>query len=290
MSIYNGIALRLLGALLITAMSAVVHHVAKTVPIGQIIFWRSAIAIIPIVIYMMLRGQFPAALKTKHPKMHIIRGLFGVMSMALSFISLAYLPVANAQALAYMAPIITLPLAAIMVGESISKIVIFATAIGFGGVIAMLWDALSFGGDGAIIGVMAGLGFAVTMAFVRVHIKAMTATEHPATIALSFALVSTFVGIATLPFGWIAPSFDTYLWLIIAGVLGGLAHIAGTEAVARAPVSTLAPFDYTGIIWALAFDILIFSQFPNVIVLTGAIAITLGALMVVFSGETQPKT
>ncbi|GHA55829.1 permease [Amylibacter ulvae] len=289
MSIYNGIALRLLGALLITAMSAVVHHLAKTVPIGQIIFWRSAVAIIPIIIYMFLRGQFPAALKTKYPKMHFIRGLFGVLSMAFSFISLAYLPVANAQALAYMAPIMTLPLAAIMVGERISKIVIFATAIGFGGVVAMLWDALSFGTDGAIIGIAAGLGFAVTMAFVRVHIKTMTATEHPATIALSFALVSTLVGISTIPLGWITPDYDMYLWLIAAGILGGLAHIAGTEAVARAPISTLAPFDYTGIIWALTFDLLIFSQYPNALVLGGAAAITLAALMVVVLGNRQPK-
>jgi drug/metabolite transporter (DMT)-like permease len=283
MNAYSGVGLRLLAAFLITAMSALVHGLAQTVPVGQIIFFRSAVALIPIVAYMALRGQLPGALATSRSGLHVTRSLFGTLSMAFSFVSLAYLPVANAQALGYLAPVLTLPLAALMLRERMTPAIIGAVALGFGGVIAMLWHAFDVPGNGALIGVGAGLGYAVTMAFVRVHIKAMTATENPATIAFYFALTASVAGLATLPFGWATIDLQSLLWLCGAGLLGGLAHIAATEAVARAPVGVLAPFDFTGLVWALGFDLVLFSVFPDTLGLLGAAAITGAALIVTFA-------
>ncbi len=261
-------------------MSAVVHAVADRVPIGQIIFWRSAVALVPICLYMALRGQFPAAMATRRPGLHLTRSLFGALSMVFSFVSLAYLPVANAQALAYLAPVLTLPLAALLLGERIGRAVVGAAALGFGGVIAMLWAALEAPGQGALIGVAAGLGYALTMAFVRVHIKTMTASESPATIAFWFAVVSALVGLASLPLGWASLDAATLALLAATGLLGGLAHIAATEAVARAPVSVLAPFDFTGLVWALGFDILLFGVVPGPVAMMGVAAIGVAAVLV----------
>lgn len=282
-----GIGIRLLAAFLITAMSAVVHAVADRVPTGQIIFWRSAVALVPICLYMAVRGQFPAAVATRRPGLHVTRSLFGALSMVFSFVSLAYLPVANAQALAYLAPVLTLPLAAVMLGERIGRVVIGAAALGFGGVIAMLWAAFETPGQGALIGVAAGFGYALTMAFVRVHIKAMTASEPPATIAFWFAAVSTLVGLASIPLGWVPVDATTLALLVATGLLGGLAHIAATEAVARAPVSVLAPFDFTGLVWALGFDILLFSLVPGPVALVGVAAIG-GAAVLVTLASSRP--
>ncbi|NRB21019.1 MAG: DMT family transporter [Rhodobacteraceae bacterium] len=186
----QGVGLRLLAAFLMTAMSAAVYAVAEEAALGQIIFWRSAVALIPICLYMAARSEFPQALRTQQPGLHVVRSLFGAFSMALSFLALVYLPVANVQAIGYLAPILVLPLAAIMLGEQLTKVVIGAVIVGFGGVIALLWEALSLPGEGAMIGVAAGLGFAVTMAFVRVHTKRMTQTEHSSTIAFYFAVVA----------------------------------------------------------------------------------------------------
>jgi drug/metabolite transporter (DMT)-like permease len=275
-----GAGLRLLAAFLITAMSAVVHAVSGEVSLGQIIFWRSAVALVPICAYMALRGEFPRAMRSARPWLHATRGLFGAASMAMSFLSLAYLPVANAEALAYLAPVLTVPLAALALREKTGPLVWIATAAGFGGVLAMLWSALEAPGEGAQIGVVAGLGFAVTTAFVRVHIKTMTVTEGAATIAFWFAVTSALVGLATLPFGWEMPGGRTILLLILTGLLGGLAHIAGTEAIARAPVSVLAPYDFTGMIWALGFDLLLFQIVPDGFGMLGVAAIMVAALLV----------
>lgn len=279
----NGIGLRLLAAFLITAMSAMVAVATREVGLGQIVFWRSAVALIPICAYMAWCREFPSAIATRRPGLHLTRSLFGALSMALSFLSLAWLPVANAQALGYLAPVLTLPLAAWILGERIGPLAWGAAALGFGGVLLMLGAALEAPGQGALIGVAAGLGYAVTMAFVRVHIKAMTAVERPATIAFWFAVVSALAGLATWPFGWAMPSPQMMLWLLGAGLMGGLAHVAATEAAARAPVAVLAPFDFTGLVWALLFDAALFGVMPDGLGLMGVAAITGAALLVSFA-------
>jgi len=283
----QGVGLRLLAAFLMTAMSAVVHAVAQEASLGQIIFWRSAVALFPICLYMAARSEFPHALRTQKPGMHVVRSLFGAFSMALSFLALAYLPVANVQAIGYLAPVLVLPLAAILLGERLTKAIIGAVIIGFGGVIALLWEAMSLPGEGAVVGVSAGLCFAVTMAFVKVHTKRMTLTERSSTIAFYFAVVAALAGLATLPFGWPTLALPQFGLLVLAGLIGGVGHIVSNEATARAPVSVLAPFDFTGLIWALGFDIVLFSNVPGAWGLLGVFAITLAALLVTFSGSKR---
>ena len=276
----GGIGLRLAAAFLITAMSALVREVSDKATLGQIIFWRSAVALVPICIYMAIRGDFPAALLSRRPRLHLTRGAMGVTAMALSFVSLAHLPVAHAEALGFLGPVFVLPAAALFLRETVSLRLILAVALGFGGVIAMLWEGLTMPGEGAMIGIAAGLGFAGMTALVRVQVKAMTRTESAATISFWFAAISALVGLATLPFGWQQADAYTTVVLIGVGLLGGLAHIAATEAVARAPVSVLAPFDFTGLIWAVLFDLLLFATLPGAAGWLGIAAITIAGLMV----------
>ena len=284
-----GIGLRLLATFLMTAMSAAVRAVAETVPIGQLIFWRSFLALIPICLYMMWRHEFPSALSTKHPRLHVTRSLLGIFAMAMFFTALTYLPLANAQALGYLAPILVLPLAAVVLKEQLTPRIFGAVFLGFTGVIFLLWDAFSLPTEGALIGGAAGLVFAFTMAFVRVHTKTMTQTESSAAIAFYLALVGSVVGFGTIFFGWIALSTSTFAWLALAGFLGGIGHIVANEATARAPVSTLAPFDFAGLIWALGFDLILFAIVPGPMGLIGVFTITFAALIVTFSKSKAAK-
>ncbi|WP_298495653.1 DMT family transporter [uncultured Maritimibacter sp.] len=288
-SLLPGIALRLAATFLMTAMSAAVHAAAvEGVPVGQIMVWRSLVALVPILIYMAARSELPVALTTKRPGLHVTRSLFGAFSMACSFLSLAYLPVANAQALAYLAPVLTLPLAAWLLGERLGRGVPVAVGLGFAGVVALLWAALDRPGAAALVGVGAGLAYAVTMAFVRVHTKRMTVTERASTIAFYFALVSGVAGLATLPFGWATLTGAQMLWLGAAGLIGGLGHIASNEAVARAPVARLAPYDYTGMLWAIGFDLVLFATLPGPLGWVGVAAITGAALIVTRPARPWP--
>lgn len=130
-----------------------------------------------------------------------------------------------------------------------------------------------------MIGVLAGGAYAVTMAFVRVHVKTLTKSDSAAAIAFYFALTCSCIGLATLPFGWEALSLEVQGMLIAAGLLGGLAHIASTEAVARSSVSSLAALDYTGLVWAMGFDLLLFAHWPTPLSWAGIVAILVAATM-----------
>ncbi len=286
---WNGIALRLLSVGFFAAMSATVHGLSQTIPVGQIIFWRSFIAIIPIVIYMMWSGRFPNALRTHRIKGHAVRGIFGGVSMTLSFISLTYLPVANATALAFLGPLISLPAAAMMLGEQITRRILWAALVGFGGVILMLASSLvrPEAGTEQLIGIAAGLAFAATMGLVRVQVRNLTRTESPVTIAFYFSIICSVIGAASYVLGWVPMTFAVAGPLIFAGLLGGVAQILATEAAARVPVSQLAPFDYTGMIWALGFDVLFFSVFPDWISFIGMGAIVFAGVVTVVTPKSE---
>ncbi|GFZ83875.1 membrane protein [Elstera cyanobacteriorum] len=284
----QGIGLRVAATGLFVVMSLCVRLASFDAPVGQIMFWRSSVALVPILLYLLWRGQFPRALKTKQPWGHVKRSGFGCASMALSFLSLSYLPLALATALSFLAPLVTIPIAAIFLRERPSPAVTGAAVLGFLGVGLILWPA--FDGPqldlGTLIGVAAGVTVAVTTAAAKVEIKRLTATEATGTIAFYFALVCGSVGLATAPFGWSPASGQTLLWLIGAGVTGGCAHIAMAEAVARAPVSMLAPFEYTAMLWAMLFDLLVFNLLPVPLSLIGA-GVIVGAAALVAYGERR---
>lgn len=274
-----GIALRILTAALAAVLSVQVRAISGDVTTGEIVFWRSALALPVIVAYMALRREFPDALRTARPGLHLTRGVIGVCAMFLSFYSLSLLPVANQTALTLLAPILSLPVAALVLRERVSPAMVLGAALGLAGTVAMLWHAFETPAPGALRGVAAALGFATIMAGMRALVKSMTATERPSTIAFYFTVSGSLVG-AVLAWGAPLPEGDVFLRLAAIGATGALVHIAATESLARAPVSVLAPFDYLIIVFALGLDVALFAKLPGALEWVGIAAISAGALIV----------
>ncbi|MBJ3775215.1 DMT family transporter [Acuticoccus mangrovi] len=278
----TAIGLRVASALLFTTMSLFVRLASFEMPVGQIVFWRSVTAAIPIVIYLAILGQMPGALVTRRPIGHLMRGVVGCVSMYTFFLSVAHLELSLATALVYLAPLIAVPAGAIFLDERPGPVVVGAAVAGFVGVGLMLWPAF----EGPVLdlamlaGVIAGLVSALTNVSVRIQIKELTATEHPGTIAFYFTVVCSAGGLVTLPFGWAPLDGTSFTYLLCAGICGALAHIALAEAIARAPISLLAPFEYAGMVFAFAADIVIFAAVPTPLAVSGAV-IVVGASAVV---------
>lgn len=267
-----------------TAMSAIIHEAAKFVPIGQLIFWRSFVALGPILIYLAFCKELRTALQTRYPHKHLIRGILGAAVMMFNFIALAYLSVGLAQAISYLTPIMSICAAMVFLRERPSALVIGGVVLGLVGILLMLFPAL-VGTEirqGTLIGVAAGLAMAATNALSRVQVKDLTRTDPPASIALSFAVVSSLVGLASIVLGWAELDTQTFLLLILAGVLGGMGHILMTEAVARAPVALLAGYEYTGIIWAFLFDVALLGVMLDAWSVAGAVVVVAAAALVAY--------
>lgn len=102
-----GVSLRILSGAFFAAMAIFVKAVSEVVPVGQIVFFRSAFALIPLLVFLWMRGEFAKGLATRRPFDHLLRSALGAAAMFASFASIARLPLAEATPLGYLSPVFT---------------------------------------------------------------------------------------------------------------------------------------------------------------------------------------
>ncbi|WP_432414607.1 DMT family transporter [Chromohalobacter israelensis] len=252
-----GIVLRLLSGILFTGMMVCVKAVSTQVPLGQTVFFRSAFALLPIVIFMTWRREFPRALATRKPLGHLVRSGLGAAAMFASFAAVARLPVAEATLLAQLSPVAMAVGGVLLLGERFTLHRAAAFALVLAGVAALVVPDLGES-RGQVLGYGLGVLAALLTAGALVTVRRISRTETAASIAFYFVLVTALAGLATLPLGWVGGSGPTLALLVLAGLFGGAAHICMTLALRYAEVSRLAPFEYVALIWPVLADLLIF--------------------------------
>lgn len=299
----KGIAFKLASAFAFSLMSTTVKLESGAFSIAQLVFFRSLFAMGLLVVWLAVRGEFPAALHTKRPGGHLLRSLIGSAGMFLSFFSLALLPLADATAIGYAAPLITVALAALLLGEQVRIFRWMAVFVGFGGVIVMLSDHYGGAETGSQLGVMAAMAGAVTSAFATIQTRRLVGTEQTGAIVFYFSLTTTMMGALALTAAaawkadwplaqlmisqrWVAPDWSAFLWLAFIGVLGGFGQIFMTQSYRYADASIIACFDYMSMIFAASLSLLVFDVAPSARILTGA-AIVAGAGLFVIWREHQ---
>jgi drug/metabolite transporter (DMT)-like permease len=284
----RGIALKIASTFVFTLMLVCVKAVADRIPPGEIVFCRSFFALIPIVVMLVWQGHLPEALRTKRPWTHFSRGLVGLFSMTFNFMSLALLPLPEAMTIGYASPLIIVVLAALLLHERVRLFRWSAVAIGFVGIVIILWPrftVLSGGtiGDAALLGAMLALASALFSAFAAIFIRSMTHTESTGTIVFYFALSSSILSLAvSLPFGWAAPSGWDAAILVLMGLLGGVGQILMTSAYRHADAGTIASFDYVSMLWGLAFGFLLFREVPTSSVIFGGAIVVAAGIFIIF--------
>jgi drug/metabolite transporter (DMT)-like permease len=263
-------------------------------PVGQVVFSRSFFALIPVFVWLALVGKLNTAFATTNRNGHIKRGLIGSLGMFFGFAGLTTLPLPDATAISFAAPLFSVVLAALLLGEVVRLFRWTAVLVGFCGVIVMLWphlsaDALSLSGsDERARGAVFSLAGAICAAFAMVEVRRLTSTETTAAIVTYFSLMTTTFGMISVLAGafdpkwaWIAPNaFEAFL-LVLTGVMGGFGQIFLTESYRRAPASVVAPFDYTGMIFALLWGYFVFGDIPDQLVLIGAAIVSAAGIFVI---------
>lgn len=288
MNLFKAIGLKLLSALLFAMMSALVRQLGDVAPVGQLVFFRSAFAIPPVLLIYAFRGELMATLYTKRPLGQLGRGMLSICGMFSNFSSLTRLPLADATAIAFASPLITVALAAAILKEKVRLFRWIAVVIGFGGVIVMLIPHLDMslyaGAAGATAA--AGAAFAIFSAFCNagtvIQTRRLTQSETTSSIVFYFSLATTCAGAVTLPFAWYTPALPELLMLMSLGLLGGLAHIFLTESYRYAAASVIAPFDYTSLVWAALLGYWMFGELPQPLVYAGSAIVAGAGLFVIF--------
>src|SRR5262249_22839048 len=138
MNILKGILLKIASALMFAVMQALVRSLGEAVPVGQVVFFRSAFAVLPVVLIYALRGELSTAVRTSRPFGHAGRGLVGLAGMFFNFAALARLQLAEVTAISFASPLATVALAALMLKERVRVYRWSAVGVGFLGVLVML--------------------------------------------------------------------------------------------------------------------------------------------------------
>jgi drug/metabolite transporter (DMT)-like permease len=288
MNLATGILLKLGSVVLFAAMSALIRWTGQKFPLGQIVFFRSAFAILPVVLIYAWRNELRAAVVTRRPLGHLTRGGQAIVGMFLNFASLTRLPLMDATAISFAAPLITVALAALILKERVRIYRWSAVAVGFVGVIIMLWPYLDVwsmfyvGSTERTIGAICAIAGAFSNAGTVIQTRRLTDTETTSSIVFYFSLICAIAGLCTLPFGWLATSPTEFLMLAAIGVIGGLSHLLLTESYRYAPTSLVAPFDYTAMIWAFLLGYFVFGELPGMFVYAGSAVVVVCGLFVLW--------
>ncbi len=274
---FAGILYKIGATLGFAAMAACIKAAGEGYPVGEVVFFRSLFALPPVLIWAWAAGNLTDAWRTKNIWLHISRSTIGIAAMAMSFIALADLPLADWTVIGFAMPIFATILAAALLNEPVGSWRAGAVAAGFVGVLVIVGPKLSFEhGVPALIMLVSTL----CAGMVIVIIRRISVTETGISIAFYFMTSCTLVGAATLPFAWKTPDTQGLVLLIASGVFGGLGQVCNTFAYARAQPSLLGPFDYLGLIWAVTLGAAIFDQWPDWTVWVGAVIVVGSGLVI----------
>ena len=282
-----GILLKIGSVLGFTLMSACIKAGAAVVPINEVCFFRAFFALLTILAFLAWRGELPAAIYTANPWGHFWRGLLGLSAMTLNFAAIALLPLPDAIALGYAAPLFLTILAAIMLGEVVRSFRWTAVLIGLGGVLIILWPRLAFlkggiGAPGETLGAMCALTGAMVVALGSVVVTRLIVAERTTTVVFYFSAICSVGFLLTLPFAWRTPDAWTFAILVLSGFLGGISQLLVTQSYRYADTSAVAPFEYTSMLFGVALGYLLFGEAPTLTMLLGAAIVIAAGLIVIW--------
>ena len=240
----------------------------------QITFARGIIVLIFLspLIYKLGGLNF---LKTKKPILHFFRSIAGLVGNLMFFFAFQRLPVADVTVISQAVPIFSGILAIFFLREIIGWRRWTAIFIGFLGVII----AINPSGEialASIYALVATLMWSITIIFLRL----LGTTEHPVKTVFYFMLISVIITSLFQPFLWKQPSLDIILLFFGLGTTAFITQILMTYALQKAPASIVSPFNYSGIVWAIVFDYMIWNSTPVMTTIIGGIIITITGIYI----------
>ena len=286
---FLGIALKIASTFVFTGMATLIKLVSARYPVGELTFFRSFFALIPVALWVGVR-EFPYVFRTKVLGGHVIRSIAGATAMFCGFTALSILPIADATAIGYASPLMTVILAVFLLGEKVHITRWTAVAIGLCGVLVILSDY--FGPEASpangiyAVGAIFSIAGAFTGALAATQTRSLTRIEPAATIVLYFSLFTALFSLVTVPFGWKLPDARDAVALVAAGIFGGLGQVFLTQSYRFGDASLIAPFDYTSMLWALVVSLLVFGTWPSHVVLIGAGIVIAAGIFVIYREHT----
>jgi len=249
----------------------------NAVHVIQILALRSII----IVLFMVLVFSASKGLqeiKPNRPVAQSLRGLSGFLAPFCFFLAITQMPLTAAVVVFFSSIFMTTILSIFFLNEKVGKHRWMAVAIGYLGV----YIAIDPEGGGSSMGYILVLfsSFMYTVLFISG--RRMSGTESVSSLVFFYNLGVGCVACCLLPWFWQTMSMQTWVWVLILSAFAIVGHFSITQAFATGEASLIAPFEYSSIIWTIAFDVLIWNELPGGNTWLGAVIIVASGLYVIY--------
>ncbi len=275
-----GVAVMLFGMVLFALNDAMGKFLVSTYSLGQVIAVRSIAAVI-ILLPIVWRAGLAKLVNVERPGLQAARVFFSTAELFCFYFAVAALPLADVMTYWLAAPIYVAALSPFLLGEKVGWRRWTAIGIGFVGVLIALKPSSASLTSAAFFSILGSAAFAFMM------LSGRQLRNTPDTVLAFWQIIGAglagIVAILVAPSGWIPiqSGFDLSL-LALLGIVAMTAHVLVNRALKLADAATVAPLQYTLLLWAVIFGWLIFGDVPQISIVIGAGLIVLSGLYIFF--------
>lgn len=261
---------------LLTGADALAKLLTESLPVMEIAFLRSAVAMVPVLVIVRCYGSF-GRLRTRHPGKQLLRGLLIVASYVSFLLAVQTLPLAETASVFFSAPLFIAALSPLLLKEPVPLRRWFAILLGFAGVLVIMRPGAESFRPEALYALAAAMFYALGALLAR----RLGALDPPSTTsfytALAFLLAS---GPFTLvmPGYWVDPPPEAWAYAIACGLIAGTGHFLIIQGYRLGQAAVVAPFEYTVLLWSVLLGFVIWGDLPGWTTAVGVALVGAGGL------------
>jgi drug/metabolite transporter (DMT)-like permease len=250
----RGVLWMLLQAATITAMIASVRYVSTTIPPHEIAFFRGAFGLVFLLPWLVRTGR--AAFTPALPGIVLLRGVFAVAGMMFWFVALAAMPISDAVAVAFTAPIFVIIGAGLLLRETVGARRAIVAVVGFCGAVIIIRPGAGMMNPMVVFVLLAAL----SNASVQLTTRRLAGAATGGQVTLYMNLMLMPVALVFAVPGWVTPELADLPWLCAVGVFGTAAHIFLSRAMSATDASVISPIDFARLPFAALYGWLLFGE------------------------------
>jgi drug/metabolite transporter (DMT)-like permease len=269
-----GIGAMLISIVLFSAMDSMVKWLGSSYPTHQIMFFRCAIAMAPIVVIIFMRGGI-TLLRIQEPLLLSLRCLLGITAMGFAFYAFSLMRLADGIAILHTTPLFMTVLSIVFLKERVGWHRWAAVIAGFMGMLIVVRPGNSMFESGSFYMLAAAFCISCTTILIR-H---LSIRSDPVNLTFYFTMTGVVISSIAIAFlGWQAPLGRDWLFFIAVGLLGGMAQYLMTVSYRQAQISTVAPLKYLSIGFGGVIAYFVWDELPDLQSLIGIVIIVGGGL------------
>lgn len=270
----RGILWMLLAVMLGIFTDTIVKHLSQSYPVMLIVWARYTFHLVPVA--AAFGKRLPRALNSRRPALQAARSVIQLGAVVSFFAGLRLVPLADCVAIHFVAPILITALSAPLLGERVGMRRWLGVLAGFVGVLAIVRPGAGTASWAALLPLVSALCSALYQLLTR-----MVGRDDAALTSLAYtAVAGALVANGALPFVWVAPDAEGLALMVALGLVAAVVHYGQIKAYTYAPAAVVAPYNYTGLIWATAFGFAFFGEVPDAWTVTGAFVVAVSGLYI----------